>query len=281
MEIPPTDTNLEFFRSLGEVSADAIDLSRAALMIAAWNYPDLDVDAALKSLDALGRSVAERVADTTTLPERLKRLVHALSIEEHFRGNIEEYYDPRNSFLNDVLSTRCGLPISLAVVYIHVARHAGVELRGVATPGHFITRAELASGEPIFVDPFYGVTLNEEGVRERYRSQHAGDEELPAVALQPVDSRRILLRMLANLKYLYVAREDADRALACCERSLALEPDSTSDLRDRGLLLLERDSFRAGIADLARYLELAPNDQWSDSVRARLAAARRLMDTLN
>jgi regulator of sirC expression with transglutaminase-like and TPR domain len=250
-------------------------------MIAAWNYPDLDVEAALESLNVLGQSVAERVAHTTTLPERLERLVHALSVEEHFRGNIEEYYEPRNSFLNDVLTTRCGLPISLAVIYMHVARHAGIDLRGVAAPGHFITRAELASGEPIFVDPFYGVTLTTAAVRERYRAQHAGDEELPLAALEPVDSRRILLRMLANLKYLYVAREDADRALACCERSLAIEPDSPPDLRDRGLLLLERESFRAGIADLARYLELAPNEQWSDSVRARLAAAQRLLDTLN
>lgn len=275
------DPNLEFFRRLGELPSSAIDLSRAAVMIAAWNYSDLDVAATLRELDALGHSVAKRLANTTTLATRLEELVRILSVEERFRGNIAEYYDPRNSFLNDVLAERQGLPISLAVIYIHVARIAGVELRGVATPGHFITRAETAAGEPIFIDPFYGLTLSTAQVRERYGAENRGDAELSEAALEPVDNRRILIRMLANLKYLYVAREDSDRAIACCERSLAIDPNSKADLRDRGLLHLERECFRAGIADLERYLELAPHDQWADSVRSRLEAAQRLMATLN
>jgi len=276
-----TDLNMEYFRSLGDASPSAIPLSEAALMIAQWNYPDLNVSAELQKLDSLGRAAAERLSGTTTLPERLDGLVRFLSEEQRFRGNIEEYYDPLNSFLNDVLDRRCGLPISLAVVYIHVARAVGIDLRGVATPGHFMTRAELASGEPIFVDPFYGLILSAEELRSRYREGEMPREELPDELLQPVDEKRILIRMLTNLKHLYIAQDDGERALGCCERSLAIDPNSRTDLRDRGLMFLDREHFNAGIADLKRYLELAPNDPWSSAVRERLSAAERLMERLN
>jgi regulator of sirC expression with transglutaminase-like and TPR domain len=272
----PRDHNLDYFRTLGESSPDSINLSEAALMIAQWNYPDLDVPAELAKLDELGKAAADRLGGTTTLAERLQGIVRFLSDEQRFRGNIEEYYDPLNSFLNDVVNRRCGLPISLAVIYIHIARAVGVELRGVATPGHFMTRTELASGEPIFLDPFYGLILSEDEIRARYR-----DGELPAEVLAPVDNKRILIRMLTNLKHLYIAQDDVDRALACCDRSLALDSNSRTDLRDRGLLLIECELFNAGIADLTRYLALAPNDPWSGAVRERLAAAQRVMDTLN
>jgi regulator of sirC expression with transglutaminase-like and TPR domain len=279
--VPSSSPNLEYFKRAGELTAGSINLSEGALMVAQWNYPDLDVHAELRKLDELAQLAAARVGLTTTLPERIAALVRFLSEEQKFRGNIEEYYDPANTFLNDVLARRCGLPISLAVVYIHVARFVGVELSGVATPGHFVTRAELVSGVPIFVDPFYGLILSEEELRARYRTGELPAEELPPEVLQPVDNRRILIRMLTNLKHLYVAQDDVDRALECCERSLALDPNSRADLRDRGLMLLDQELFTAGIADLSRYLEMAPNEPWSAAVRERLTAAQRLMDTLN
>lgn len=278
---PEPNSNLDYFKGLSESSPNGINLTAGALRIAQWNYPDLDIEAEIRKLDELGHLAQERVGGTTTLPERLAALVAFLSEEQRFRGNIEEYYDPLNTFINDVLARRCGIPISLAVVYIHIARMVGIELRGVSTPGHFVTRAELASGEPIFVDPFYGLILSEEQLRERYRSGDLPPEELPAEILLPVDNKRVLIRMLTNLKHLYVAQDDVDRALECCERSLAIDPDSRADLRDRGLMLLDRELFNAGIADLTRYLEIAPNEPWSAAIRQRLSAAQRLMDTLN
>lgn len=276
-----SERNLEYFRSLGEATANSIDLSEGALMIAQWNYPDLDVRSELDKLNALGEAAAARLGGTTTLVERLQGLVRFLSEEQRFRGNIEEYYDPLNTFLNDVLVRRCGLPISLAIVYIRVAKAVGIELSGVATPGHFMTRAELASGTPLFIDPFYGLILSEDDLRSRYRDSDLPREELPAEVLLPVDRKRILIRMLTNLKHLYIAQDDGDRALECCERSLAIDPNSRTDLRDRGLMLLDRELFSAGIADLKRYLAIAPNDPWSVAVRERLAAAERLMDRLH
>jgi regulator of sirC expression with transglutaminase-like and TPR domain len=272
--------NIEFFRGLGELPAECINLTEGALRIAQWNYPDLDLQEELRKFDELGELARERVGGTTSLQERLHAVIRFLSEELSFRGNIEEYYDPLNSFLNDVLTRRCGIPISLAVLYIHVAKAVGIELSGVAAPGHFVTRAELAEGGPLFVDPFYGVILTELEMRERYRN---GDPpgELPDDLLLPVDNKRILIRMLTNLKHLYVAQDDIDRALACCERSLAIDPNSRADLRDRGLMLLDRELFNAGIADLSRYLELAPNEPWSKAVRERLTAAQRIMNTLN
>jgi regulator of sirC expression with transglutaminase-like and TPR domain len=268
-------SSVAYFRKLGAQRDGDIPLAAASLMIAAPEYPNLDIPAYLAQLEDLGGEVALRIRDAESASEKCDTLVQFLSMNERFRGNIDDYYNPKNSFLNEVLDRKLGLPISLAVIYLEVGRSAGMRLEGVGLPGHFILRY----GD-LFVDPFYGVTLSMQEIEERVR-EATGEKRLDPVHLEPVGAKRILVRLLTNLKYLYIAREDFKRAFACCERSLALIPDSPGDLRDRGLLSLELEAFKGGIQDLERFLALYASDPSAEGIRDRLEQARQMVENFH
>ena len=232
--------------------------------------------------------LAEQAARIDELASPLLRLdlgafspgVQAAAIAEHlygvcgFQGNASDYYDPRNSFLNDVLDRRLGIPISLAIVYVEVARRCGVTAHGVSFPGHFLVRVEQKSERPLLVDPFHGgAILDRENLERVLRSATGSERDLDDSMLRPATVREILVRMLGNLRAIYASRGQHSRLLVVIDRIVELVPDAVAELRDRGLLSAQLGAPRAAIDDLMRYLRLAPT-------AGDVAEVRRLIDRL-
>ena len=257
-----------------------IDLAECALLVAAEEYPDLDLDLYLERLDALADAVAIRIRAAQSDEERVAILNRYLFVEHGFAGNQERYDDPRNSFLNDVLDRGRGIPITLAIVYIEVAGRLALPVEGVGFPGHFLARYSGAS--QIIVDPFFGRVLTEPQCEARLRTVLGEDSDWePAVYLRAATPREIMVRLLTNLKHLYLRDHDYGRTLAASERLLLLTPDVPVELRDRGLVYEQLDCYAAASADFERFLELAPEDDSADAIRDRLILARRKIGRLH
>ena len=257
-----------------------IDLAHAALLIASEEYPGLDVEGYRERIDAMGRTLRERVSSAGPL-ERVQSLGRYLFEEQGFRGNTEDYYDPRNSFLNDVLERRTGIPISLSTIYIEVARRAGLAAEGVGLPGHFIVRVTCGEGD-FLVDPFQGgALLSHEDCQARLDLAYGGRIRMELAMLAVCSRRQILARMLRNLKAIYVRAEDRRRALAVVDLLLRVQPESLEDLRDRGLLHASLECYAAAARDLEAYLEKAPGAPEAQSLLGRITELRQLAARLN
>jgi regulator of sirC expression with transglutaminase-like and TPR domain len=263
----------ERFAELARLPDARIDLARAALWIAAEEYPALDVESELARFDALAALAEPHLHGATTEALRALRLLRFLHDEQGFVGNEERYGDPRNSFLNEVLERRKGIPITLALVLLEVAWRLGLPLAGVSFPGHFLVKLE----GPVLrvLDPFHGRALDLAECRARLGAA-LGPQAVfvPEHHLRAAGPREILVRMLTNLKHLYLRARDFGRTLGCCERILLLLPDAPHELRDRGLVFEQLECFAAAAADLARFLDLAPEDESAPSVRERLRQLR-------
>jgi regulator of sirC expression with transglutaminase-like and TPR domain len=209
---------------------DAIDLGEAALLIAEAEHPNLDVARYVRALDELGRAASARVPTSASPEERITRVVRYLYETAGFRGNETDYYDPRNSFLDDVIDRRTGIPITLAVVVTEVARRAGAEAKGVSFPGHFLVRSDTPKGT-IVVDPFTGRQLSREELKGFYARATGQQSDPPAKALDPATKAQILARMLNNLRGIYEQRDDQPRLRAVLERLYVVAP--TDELHER------------------------------------------------
>jgi regulator of sirC expression with transglutaminase-like and TPR domain len=256
--------------------ADAdLDLARAALLIAAGEYPDLALDTCIALIDEIGarvRAALGHYADAREIAHAVRRtLFHDLE----FRGNDEEYYDPRNSYLNDVLVRRRGIPISLAVIYLEVARRAGLEAHGVSYPRHFLVKYHDPGGREWLVDPFHG---GEEFLVEHFRGQmvrgRGTPEQVVDYYLSAATRRQILGRMLLNLKLIYGQAGDDGRALRTQEYILALTPWAFEEMRDRGRLRARTGDVAGAVADLETYLAHAGAAEDVPAVRDLLARLR-------
>ena len=209
------------------------DLAEAALWLAAEEYPALDVAAYLARLDALAAEARPALAGAESCAGRVARLNRFLFVECGFRGNREDYYDPRNSYLNEVLERRTGIPISLSAVYLAVGTRVGLDVFGISFPGHFLVKCMCAEGE-LVIDPFERTLLDPEACQRRLDAALPAHVPLrPELHLRAAGSREILLRMLANLKRIYAERRDLERTLACCDRILLLDPDAPGEQRER------------------------------------------------
>jgi regulator of sirC expression with transglutaminase-like and TPR domain len=249
------------------LNAPGNDLAPAALAIARVEYPSLNAAPYLALLDYMaGQASARMAAADGSIEGSVRTLNEYLYDECGFSGNRDSYDDPRNSFLNEVLDRRTGIPISLAVVYIEVARRAGVRIEGVNFPGHFLLRAPVGDGTgshraggDLIIDPFHGgAILSEVDCRQLLR-QHAGDEAAFDPALLNAARRQdIIVRMLVNLKRLYVRMRSFPQARCVSTLLLAADPSAVSELRDRGLLAYHLQDFAAALRDLEEYLRLAP-----------------------
>ena len=238
---------------------DAIEIDRAALLIAAEEYPDIWMDEYLDKLEGLAQRVRTLLYKDAGPRETLARLNQVLFEEEGFRGDSKEYYDPRNSYLNEVIDRRIGIPITLSAIYGEVARRVGFRLQGVGFPGHFLLKHEMEEGE-ILIDPFHrGQILTQDDCRARVKENFQGKLEFHPKQLASTSPRLLLFRMLGNLKGIYVNRREHPRALAAVERMLLLTPDSPPEVRDRGILLSGVGRPLEGVGELARYLRLKPN----------------------
>ena len=259
-------------RSLSEQLADAADrpgpdLAAPAFLIARLEFPRLDPEPYLDRLDEMGDAAASRIAaelgHDAPLGARVDALNRYLFNELGFSGNRDRYDDPRNSCLNEVLDRRTGIPITLSLVYIEVARRAGVRAEGINFPGHFLVRAKQDlhtdnPGEGLIVDAFnLGAILNEQDCRTLLRG-HLGDEASwePRLLIRAT-RRQILVRMLLNLKRLYVQWRSFPQARMVADLLLAVSPNAVAELRDRGLLAYHMNDFPAALRDLEQYLKLS------------------------
>jgi regulator of sirC expression with transglutaminase-like and TPR domain len=253
------------------MNAGGEELATAALTIARVEYPSLDIPSHLEELARLGREASERIARAYgDRVEAIRILNEYLYDEQGFVGNRERYDDPRNSFLNEVLERRTGIPITLAVIYLEVARRAGLRVAGVNFPGHFLLRASdhvprQEVSDFVIIDPFHGgALLSEVDCRELLR-QHVGDEAaFDRSLLEPATKHQIIVRMLVNLKRLYVRMRSFPQARFISHLLLTVDPSAISELRDRGLLAYHLQDFAAALRDLEEYLRLSPRPEAAD-----------------
>ena len=254
-----------------------IDLGRVALEIARTEYPELDQGPYLRRLDELARDVRPPRPDPLTMIEALNTCLFA---RQGFHGNTEDYYDPRNSFLNDVLDRRTGIPITLSAVYMEVARRLDFPICGVGMPGHFLVKYP---GEPeLFVDPFHGGRiLMESDCEQRLRELYGPEAHLEPAFLEAVTKKQMVTRMLHNLKGIYFRNRQFRKAVAIEDILLAIYPRSAEDYRQRGALHLHLENSRLAVADFERYLELAPGAADAQEVRQSLSELKRLLARLN
>jgi len=258
---------------------DEVDLARASLLVACDEYPQLEVDLYLQRLDTMADTVRGRLG--ASAEAAITGLNHVLFEEEGFRGNTREYYDPRNSFLNDVLDRRTGIPISLSTVYIAVGRRAGVDVHGVGLPGHFVVRVSAAGGDAL-VDPFNGGTvLTPQDCQARLDRIYGGRVRVAADMLAPCPPRSVLSRTVRNLKAIYLKADDHERALRTAELLVLLNPGAVEEVRDRGLVLAALECYALAAADLEAYVEAVPQAPETLQLRARIAELRHKAARLN
>jgi len=261
-----------------------IPLFSSALLIAKDEYPTLAAADYESQLQDYGVRLRKILDPTDTAAVQLRTLNGFLFDELGFSGNEQDYYDPRNSYLNDVLDRRLGNPISLAVVQIELARRLDVPLEGVSFPGHFLVRLPLDEGI-VVLDPFQkGRSLDAAELRRRARTHldtYDIDDARLARMLEPASHRAILTRILRNLKGVYAEREQWDKALRCCDRLLTLDSHQPGEYRDRGQYYLKLGHVRAASEDLRRYLSLVPQAEDVDTVSLQLAEIGTSLPRLN
>ena len=260
-----------------------IPLTEAALLVASHHYPDLDLAYWLSRIDALARELRLRIGPGTDVPARIAALNQYLFDELGFAPNADDYYDPRNSFLNDVIERRVGIPISLSLLYIEIGTRIDLELQGVCFPGHFLVKCKAREGT-VVLDPYAGgLSLGLTDLQRRLREVRGGEVSRAIIAglLVAATKKEILLRMLRNLKAVYLRRHDLERALAIMEWIVSAEPEQAPEVRDRGMVYQELDCFRAAIADFERYLRLEPECTDADDIRQRLIDLQRSAARLN
>jgi regulator of sirC expression with transglutaminase-like and TPR domain len=270
---------LEPFRELARTPDARIDLTRAALAVARIEHPDLDVEGEVARLDSL--AARSNAAGARGPQAALDRLVAFLFEEEGFRGNDKEYYDPRNSCLNDVLDRRLGIPITLSVLTIETGRRVGIEVDGVGLPGHFIVSARLA-GRRVFLDPFNGgATLTPERAEEVAARAVGRPVKLEDAHWAPCSKHQIVVRMLRNLKGIYAKRQAWDRALGVVDRLLVLDADSGVHQRDRGTVLVRLGRLHEGATEWERYLTRFPGAPDAEGFRDELRRVRQQLGSRN
>jgi len=256
-------------------------LAEAALWIAAEEYSDLDVSVWLGRLDALGARARESITEDVDADRAAAGLNRLLFEDYGLRGNEADYYDPKNSFLNEVLERRLGIPVTLSLVYMAVGAHAGVTVHGIGLPGHFVVSLERA-GAVRLLDPFHGGrSLSVEDCQRLVERFSDGRLRFGPGHLRAVTPREILTRMLRNLKGAYLALGDWRRAHAAVDRLLLLAPDALDEARDRGDLAARLGDAAGAIRDWERYLHRSPGASDAERVRQRLRALRQALGRLN
>lgn len=274
----------ERFHSLAGENDEAIDLAEGALLIAAAEYPDLDVSTYQQQLVALGDTLKRRLRPDIGPTESILALNRYLFDELGYHGAADDYYDPRNSFLNDVLDRRIGIPISLSILYIVIGRKLGLALEGVSFPGHFLVRCPVRDGT-VVLDPYHkGISLGIADLQKRLAPlQNGTPPSRPEVAnmLMPASNREILARVLRNLRGIYLHYDQLPQALSASSRILALLPGNAAEWRERAQLHLKLECFRAALTDLQSYIALAPEADDAEMTRARIVDLQRTCARLN
>jgi regulator of sirC expression with transglutaminase-like and TPR domain len=281
--------SLEPFAQLLGGGDSRIDLARACLMIAQDAYPGLDVERYLGEIERMAIRLRARMPRSNAAEEKVMALNQFLFDDLGYWGNTDDYYDPRNSYLNEVIDRKTGTPISLAILYMELGRRIGLPLEGVSFPGHFLVRLRLRGGM-LVLDPFTGgVPQSEAELRERLQrvipegvAGGVAVGELPLEQfLEPASNRQILARVLRNLKGIYREKDKPERMLEVLNRMLVVAPDASSELRDRGYVYRRLECWRPALKDLRDYVEREPEAPDLDDVRVKLMELSALCARLN
>jgi regulator of sirC expression with transglutaminase-like and TPR domain len=271
---------LAYFSSLVQ-SDEHFPLLEAAICLAQDEYPDLDVQQVLGDVDQLLARLKRRLPSDAPALQRLRLLNQFFFRDLSFGGNLNDYYDPDNSYINAVLKTRRGIPITLAVLWLELASGLGLQADGVAFPGHFMVKVNLPKGQ-VVMDPFTGQSLSREELSERleplrHRSGLVDDFEVPmGLYLQAAAPREIIARMLRNLKEIHQSQQDWARLIAVLDRMLLVNPKSWPDYRDRGLARAAQGQPRRALSDLETYLAHAFDALDRQAILERVAEIRQL-----
>ncbi len=274
----------EQWRRITRMRDEDIPLAEGALWIAAGEYPGLAVADYLGQLRDMADRLQSRLRADMATADKLRALNHYLFDELGFCGNSEHFHDPRNSFLNDVLDRRLGIPITLALVYIEIGRRIGIRLHGVSFPGHFLVKCPVRDGM-VVLDPYSrGVSLDIEELQLRLRAAGSAadvDDAVLVHLLSAASNKEVLARVLRNLKVIYTKDADWLRALSASERLIGLIPDAGEEYRDRGGIYLKLECFRAALGDLGSYVRLCPGAPDIAGVRAQIADLAQRVARLN
>lgn len=265
-----------------EQEDESIDLLRASLTIARTEYPRLDIEAYLNGVDALASRVRKQLRSQLDNIETLCAINGVLFEEERFRGNADDYYDPRNSFLNDVIDRKLGIPITLSVLYLEVARRVGVPLFGVGMPGHFLLKFYETDGREYFLDPYSGGQLLTRGdCQQRFDQIYGGEVSLQSGFLSTVSKRQILLRLLNNLRNIYMTRRTLRKAVDILDFVLVLYPRSADDLKQRALLRYQIGNAKGTVDDIEEYVRLSPDASDAEDMKETALSIRRSIAMMN
>jgi regulator of sirC expression with transglutaminase-like and TPR domain len=261
-----------------------IDLTRAATLLARLEYPQLDIVTCDQQIRGYAEVIAERLSDATfnrpTPFGTIDIINRHLFDEVGLHGNEDDYYNPRNSFINEVLERRGGIPITLSVIYLEVARHLGLPIFGVALPGHFVVKYDDGKWRH-FIDVFArGRVLDKDGCRELIRRLNSNIEVTEGM-FAAVSKRAIIDRMLNNLRATYLHRRQYRKALAVLDVILALEPNALDNIRQRAWLRSETNQSSLAVADLEKYLKLCPKAEDADELRGWVQKVKRDLIALN
>lgn len=272
------------WQDIVDAPRDDINLAQAALVIAGDEYPDLDVAAYLRRIDEIAQTLRARLRADISPSDTLALLNRYLFDELGFAGNSDDYYDPRNSYLNDVIDRKLGIPITLSVLYIEVGRRLGLPLSGVSFPGHFLVKCALRDGAVVLDTYAKGASLGIKDLQKRLRVLSGGMDITPEAVMRMLGAAapgEIIARMLRNLKAIHVERGDKHRALTAMNRVLDLCPEAADAYRERARLLDDLECFRAALADYEASLRLEPDARDARAVRDKIAQLRERVSRLN
>ena len=263
-----------FYREINQPDG-SIDLAKASLYIALEEYQNCDPEEYLNALDAMAEEVRDRLP-VQNYPLRIIQTINRYLYEDlGFSGNEADYYDPRNSFLNEVIDRRCGIPITLSLVYLEIAKRIEFPMVGIGMPGHFLIKPDFEDAG-IFVDAFNGgEILFPEDCKTRLYQIYGQPLDLPARFFAPVSAKQLLGRMLGNLKAIYLNQQDSIRVLAAIDRILLLFPNALGELRDRGIIYYQIGQLTQARRDLETYLTNAPHAEDAAAIRKLLARLDR------
>jgi len=268
------------FEELIAHSDSEIPLAETALWISAEARPYVDVAHWLGEIDGLAGSVTPQISSAGSDQKKVEILNHFLFDQEGFSGNQTDYTNPKNSFLDEVLESRKGIPITLSILYLEVAKRVGVHSVGVGFPGHFLVKV-ITQDEDIMIDPFFGRILNTQECETLLR-QVAGQEAVfTQEMLDPTPHSEILQRVLRNLKLVYLREKKLENALSCSDRIVLLAGSDLSELRDRGLLYRELECAGPALSDLERYLAFSPENPDKDTLTGIIEELRRRVQQIN
>ena len=259
-----------------------LDLGRAALLMAKCQYPKLNVEVYIAQFDEIAETISSRLSTSSKNPLLIIKNINEYFFQElAFQGNKENYYDPRNSFLNEVLVRRLGIPISLSVIYMEVAKRLGLKIDGVGLPGHFLIKCK-ADNQEIILDPFHqGKELSQTDCQALLTNIYGSGIELKPSFFRAVSKKEILIRMLNNLKNIYISGNDPARALITLETLLILTPQALNEIKERGFVNYSLRKFSQAIKDLEFYLSHSPKTVETENIRKLLNQIKLEFASLN